>query len=234
MSPERYQRIRSMLAQRQTDLTVLMEEVHKPHNVSAVIRTCDAVGIHRVHAVWDEKTKLRKGTALGSQLWVKTQSHDTIADAVSHLKDQGMQVLVTHLSPAAVDFREVDYTKPTAILLGQEKEGATEEALALADQDIVIPMVGMVQSLNVSVAAATVLYEAQRQRQAAGMYGNQHVPESECQALLFEGGHPVLFKQCVKKGLPFPHIDENGQVVADEKWWQAMQLSDKALRELDR
>ncbi|MFZ6043991.1 TrmH family RNA methyltransferase, partial [Vibrio natriegens] len=86
------------------------------------------------------------------------------------LKDQGMQVLATHLSDTAIDFREVDYTKPTAIILGGEKNGITSEALALADQDIIIPMVGMVQSLNVSVASALILYEAQRQRQQAGMY----------------------------------------------------------------
>ena len=82
MSPERYQRIRQMLALRQTDLTVCLEQVHKPHNVSAVIRSCDAVGIHRVHAVWDEKNKLRKGTAMGSQRWVKVQQHNSIEQAV--------------------------------------------------------------------------------------------------------------------------------------------------------
>ena len=92
------------------------------------------------------------------------------ADAIAALKAQGMQVLVTNLSDTAVNFTEIDYTKPTAIILGQEKFGTSEEALALADQDIVIPMVGMVQSLNVSVACSVVLYEAQRQRQLAGMY----------------------------------------------------------------
>lgn len=233
MSPERYQRIRQMLRMRQTDLTVCMEEVHKPHNVSAVIRSCDAIGIHRIHAVWDHKTRLRKGTAMGSQNWVYTQSHDTIEDAVSHLKQQNMQVLVTHLSDDAVDFREIDYTKPTAILLGQEKYGATDKAIELADQDIVIPMVGMVQSLNVSVAAALVLYEAQRQRQLAGCYDKQHLSEAECQKMLFEGGHPVLRKVCDRKGIPYPEIDDEGQIVADEQWWQQMQLTPAKLASLE-
>lgn len=234
MSPERYQRIRQMLAMRQPDLTVCMEQVHKPHNVSAVIRSCDAVGIHRVHAVWDEKTRLRGGTAAGSQIWVKTQEHNTIEDAIGELKSQNMQVLVTHLSDDAVDYRQVDYTQPTAIILGQEKHGATEQAIALADQDIVIPMVGMVQSLNVSVAAALVLYEAQRQRELAGMYQQSRLAEEESQRILFEGGHPVLHKQCVRKGLPYPRIDEQGQIDADERWWQQMQLSKSALAELDQ
>ena len=94
MSMERYQRIRTLLARRQPSLTVCMEEVHKPHNVSAVVRSCDAVGVHRVHAVWDKKTKLRKGTAMGSQNWVYTDVHANIEDAVSQLKQQNMQVLV--------------------------------------------------------------------------------------------------------------------------------------------
>ncbi|MEC8418891.1 MAG: tRNA (guanosine(18)-2'-O)-methyltransferase TrmH, partial [Pseudomonadota bacterium] len=173
MSPERYQRIREVLEKRQTDLTVCLENVHKPHNVSAVVRTCDAVGIHRVHTVWEKQYQFRRGTAMGSQQWVRQTNHMNIADAMTDLKGQGMQVLVTNLSETAVDFRDIDYTKPTAILFGQEKYGATDEAKALADQDIVIPMMGMVQSLNVSVAAALVLYEAQRQRTIAGMYNTQ-------------------------------------------------------------
>jgi len=225
MSPERYQRIRSVLDKRQTDLTVCLENVHKPHNVSAVVRTCDAVGIHRVHTVWEKKYQFRGGTAMGSQDWVRQTNHDTIGSAMDTLKAQNMQVLVTHLSDSAIDFRDVDYTKPTAILFGQEKYGATDEAIGLADQDIVIPMMGMVQSLNVSVAAALVLYEAQRQRTIAGMYNNQQLPEEECQALAFQNGYPRLFKLCTRKGLPYPAINNMGEVIADESWWREMQIT---------
>ncbi|MCW8109905.1 tRNA (guanosine(18)-2'-O)-methyltransferase TrmH [Alteromonas ponticola] len=232
MSPERYQRIRTMLAKRQTDLTVCLENVHKPHNVSAVVRTCDAVGIHRVHTVWEQKYKLPGGTAMGSQQWVRQSNHDTIGDALSHLKSKGMQVLVTHLSDTAVDFRSIDYTKPTAILFGQEKYGATDEAIAMADQDIVIPMLGMVQSLNVSVAAALVLYEAQRQRDIVGMYDQQQLSEQACQEFLFEGGYPRLSRMCKQKGIAYPPIDDSGQIAADESWWQQMQLSPKAMAAL--
>ncbi|WP_460312874.1 tRNA (guanosine(18)-2'-O)-methyltransferase TrmH [Aliiglaciecola aliphaticivorans] len=225
MSPERYQKIRDVLSKRQTNLTVCLEQVHKPHNVSAVVRSCDAVGIHKVHAVWDDETKeLRGGTAMGSQNWVYMETHQSIGEAVSHLKEQQMQVLVTHLSDEAVDFRDVDYTKPTAIILGQEKHGATQQAIELADQEIVIPMVGMVQSLNVSVAAALVLYEAQRQRQIAGMYDTQHLEESDCQKMLFERGYPEFRRLCDEKNLPYPHIDEQGSIVAADDWWQALQF----------
>lgn len=233
MTPERYQRIREMLAKRQTDLTVCLENVHKPHNVSAVVRTCDAIGIHKVHAVWENQYRVRSGTAMGSQQWVNVDTHENVTDAIGALKAQNMQVLVTHLSDKAVDFRDIDYTKPTAILFGQEKYGVTDEAIAMCDQDIVIPMVGMVQSLNVSVAAALVLYEAQRQRQIAGMYDVQHLSEEECQRMLFEGGYPVLTKVCKRKGIPYPPIDERGQIAADDSWWQQMQLSTRALASLN-
>ena len=225
MSPERYQRIRQVLERRQTDLTVCLENVHKPHNVSAVVRTCDAVGIHRVHTVWEKKYQFRRGTAMGSQQCVRQTNHDNINDAMAELKGQGMQVLVTHLSDTAVDFRDIDYTKPTAILFGQEKYGASDEAKAVADHDIVIPMMGMVQSLNVSVAAALVLYEAQRQRTIAGMYNTQQLPEEECQALAFQNGYPRLYKLCQRKGLPLPAINAIGEVDADDSWWKEMQIT---------
>ncbi|HCJ98771.1 MAG TPA: tRNA (guanosine(18)-2'-O)-methyltransferase TrmH [Serratia grimesii] len=228
MSPERYARICEMLATRQPDLTVCLEQVHKPHNVSAIIRTADAVGVHQVHAVWPT-TRMRTlvSSAAGSNSWVNVKTHRTITDAVTHLKSQGMQILATNLSDRAVDFREVDYTRPTCILLGQEKTGITEEALRLADQDIVIPMIGMVQSLNVSVASALILYEAQRQRQNAGLYRRERsmLNEEEQQRLLFEGGYPVLANVAKRKKLPRPHIDEQGQVIADAEWWATMQAT---------
>ncbi len=225
MSPERYTRIRQLLSQRQLGLTLCLEQVHKPHNVSAIVRSCDAVGVHQVHAVWDEKPQMRKGTAMGSQNWVEVVEHNNIEQAVSHLKSQNMQVLVTNLSSSAIDFREIDYTRPTAIILGQEKHGATQAAIDLADQDIIVPMVGMVQSLNVSVAAALILYEAQRQRQLAGMYETQQLSEAACQKVLFEGGFPKLKAVCQRKGLAYPTINELGHIQATKEWWQQLQMS---------
>ena len=225
MNLQRYARIREMLARRQPDLTVCMEEVHKPHNVSAIVRTADAVGVHEVHAVWPgNRMRPMASAAAGSNSWVQVKTHRTIGDAVGHLKSQGMQILATHLSDKAVDFREIDYTRPTCILMGQEKTGITQEALALADRDIIIPMIGMVQSLNVSVASA----EAQRQRQNAGMYRreNSMLPDEEQQRLLFEGGYPVLANVAKRKGLPYPHVNEQGEIEADAAWWSTMQASE--------
>ena len=227
MSPQRYARIRQLLSLRQPTLTLCLEQVHNPFNVSAIVRSCDAVGVHELHAVCDENTEIRKDTAMGSEHWVKTKIHSTIEHAVEHLKTQKMQIMVANLSAQAVDFRDIDYTQPTAIILGQEKFGVTAEAIALADQDIIIPMVGMVQSLNVSVASALVLYEAQRQRQLAGMYDTQQLSESVCQKVLFEGAFPRLKEICDRKGLPYPHIDNNGHIEENEDWWQKVQLTEK-------
>ncbi|MDA5545281.1 MULTISPECIES: tRNA (guanosine(18)-2'-O)-methyltransferase TrmH [Yersinia] len=229
MNPQRYARICEMLATRQPDLTVCLEQVHKPHNVSAIIRTADAVGIHQIHAIWPTpEMYTRLSSAAGSNSWVQVKTHSDITDAITHLKSQGMQILATHLSDKAVDFREIDYTRPTCILMGQEKTGISKEALAMADKDIIIPMIGMVQSLNVSVASALILYEAQRQRQNAGMYHRTQsvLSEDEQQRLLFEGGYPVLAQVAKRKGLPRPHIDEQGQVIADVQWWSAMQSTE--------
>jgi len=228
MTAQRYQKIRDVLSKRQSDLTLLLEEVHKPHNVSAVIRSAEAVGVNTVHAVWEENNVLPKAISMGSQVWVNTQQHKSMTAAISHLKQQNMQVLVTHLDERALDFRSVDYTRPTAIILGQEKTGATQEAVAMADQSIIVPMVGMVQSLNVSVAAAIILYEAQRQRELAGMYSERVVDEREAQAILFKRGFPVLSKECLRRNLPFPKISQEGCIEASEEWWQALQYSGKS------
>ncbi|MEY4474652.1 MAG: hypothetical protein RL248_419 [Pseudomonadota bacterium] len=233
MNPQRYARISEMFVTRQPDLTVCLEQVHKPHNVSAIIRTADAVGIHQVHAIWPTtQMYTRLSSAAGSNSWVQVKTYTHIVDAIVRLKSYDMQILATHLSDKAVDFRKVDYTRPTCILMGQEKTGISEEALALADQDIIIPMIGMVQSLNVSVASALILYEAQRQRQNAGMYQRirSALPEAEQQRLLFEGGYPVLAQVAKRKGLPLPHINEQGQVIADVQWWSAMQAKPRSLK----
>ncbi|WP_428773742.1 tRNA (guanosine(18)-2'-O)-methyltransferase TrmH [Vibrio sp.] len=226
MNLERYQRIQQVLKARQPDLTLCLEEVHKPNNVSAVIRTADATGVHKIHAVWpNQQMRTLSHTSAGARNWVELDTHDTIGAAVNELKAQNMQVLVTNLSDSAVDFRDIDYTRPTAIILGSEKVGASEQAKQLADQDIIVPMIGMVQSLNVSVASAVILYEAQRQRQLAGMYQRETsaLPAETIHRILFERGHPVLAKVAKRKKLPYPPLDEQGQIIADPEWWQEMQ-----------
>ena len=168
-----------MAACRQPDLTVFMERVHKPHNVAAILRTCDAVGIMTAHAVpGDDGLPRLNHTSQGAQRWVGLQRHHDTRSGLDQLRAAGLRLYAAHFSSSAVDFREPDYTQPSAIIMGTEKFGVSEEALALADQEIVIPMLGMSQSLNVSVATALILYEAQRQRAEAGLYAPRSLNDS--------------------------------------------------------
>lgn len=171
MTPERKQRIIDTARRRQPDLTVFMERVHKPHNLAAVLRTCDAVGVMHAHAVPGEHgLPPLNNTAQGAQRWVDLTRHADSSSGLSELKRRGFACIAAHFSDRAVDFRAIDYTRPVAIVLGTEKFGISEEAAEACNAHIVIPMHGMTQSLNVSVACALILYEAQRQRSEAGMY----------------------------------------------------------------
>jgi tRNA (guanosine-2'-O-)-methyltransferase len=109
-------------------------------------------------------------TAQGAQRWVGLTRHQDTLSGLGTLRERGFNCIAAHFSERAVDFRSVDYTRPTAVVLGTEKFGISDEAADLCDEHIVIPMHGMAQSLNVSVACAVILYEAQRQREAAGCY----------------------------------------------------------------
>ena len=147
-----------------SNLTVLLEKVDKPHNLSAILRSCDAVGVLEAHAVCKEgKTNTFNSTAQGSQKWVTLNEYQTIESAGKAIKQKGFKLYGTNLSSKSLDYRECDFTKPTAFVLGTEKWGRSQTANQLMDQSIYIPMRGMVQSLNVSVATATLLFEALRQ-----------------------------------------------------------------------
>lgn len=221
MTPERYEIICRVLRQRQPDLTVITDEVHKGRNLSAIVRTCDAVGISKFHCVEPQKGyRAFRGTALGSHKWVDTVLHSNVSDGLSQLKGEGFQVVAAHLSDTAVDFRTVDYTKPTALLMGTEKQGVSDEAIALADHQVVIPMMGMVESFNVSVACAIILTEAQEQRQKAGLYDESRIPKDEYDRILFQWCQPIVTKYCDESELDYPPLDDEGEIVEPAKWYQ--------------
>lgn len=213
MTPERYEKILKVLSNRQTNLTVITDQVHKGQNLSAIIRTADAVGIHRVHAVYDKGVyRPHTGTAMGSHKWVQTTIHQNIETPIEELQQQGFQVLAAHFDDRAVDYREIDYTKPTALLLGAEKWGVSEGACSRVDGTVIIPMMGMAESFNVSVACAIILAEAQRQRNEAGMYGQCQIPDEEYQTLLFEWCQPMIARMCRESGLSYPELDDTGHL----------------------
>lgn len=220
MTPERYQKAIAVLNRRQTDLTVVMEHVHKPHNLAAVIRTCDAVGIPDIHAITEVSGfRMRQKAASGSGKWVNIRIHDHVSDALTQLKNQGHAIYCAHFSEQARDFRDIDYTQPVAIVMGSELKGVSEEALAMADGEITIPMMGMVQSLNVSVAAALILYEAQRQRQEAGLYDRVHISPDWYEKTLFEWLHPTVTRYCKRHQLPYPELDDEGYIKETIQDW---------------
>lgn len=210
----RFHRLRRVLDRRQPDLTVLMENVHKPHNLAAVLRTCDAVGVFEAHAVTLEATPpaLHRAVTSSAGKWLPVRPWAELGPACDHLQGAGFQLVAAHPAAGAVDFRTVDYTRPTAFVLGQEKDGVTAEAVARADRLVVIPMLGMVPSLNVSVAAAVILFEAQRQRTAAGLYRESRLDPERYRTTLFEWAHPVLAERCRAAGVPYPPLGEDGGV----------------------
>ncbi len=222
--PERLEKILQLVANRQPDLTVFMEEVHKPHNLAAIVRTADAVGIGEVHATFPEDVKYTgHHTASGSKRWVKTHPYESLQLGIAQIKSQGMQLLCAHFSDQAVDFRKIDYTKPTCLLVGSELVGVSEQAAELADQHITIPMLGMVQSLNVSVATALILYEAQRQRAEQDMYGQCKIPQAEVDLLIFKSLHPTVKSYCDKHQIRYPRLNEVGDI-EDEEWHQLRKM----------
>ena len=165
MTPERQARMAAVAARRQPDLTVFCERVHKPHNFAAILRTCDAVGIMEAHAVPPTGgLPALNHTSQGAQRWVDVRRHPDAASGIAHLRERGFRLIAAHLTDRAVDFRAVDYTRPVAVVLGTEKFGVDSQVLAACDDALYIPMAGMAQSLNVSVAAAVALYHARSDR----------------------------------------------------------------------
>lgn len=216
MTPERYLTLSTALARRQPDLTVLADNVHKPHNVAALMRSCDAVGVFEIHAVGGAATSRRAvGISGGTAPWVKVRRHAALAEAASQLKSSGFQIVAAHFSDTAVDYRRPDYTLPTALLLGAELYGVSDDAAALADLHAVLPMRGLVASLNVSVAAALFLYEAARQREGAGMYTKCRLPPALYADTLFEWCYPEIAALCRARSVAYPPLTSEGELGAN-------------------
>ena len=214
--PKRYQRLKEVLDKRMSDLTILIEHVEKPHNLSAILRTCDAIGVLEAHAVCkEEKIMTFNSTAQGSQKWVKLNNHPNIEIAIEKLNKKGFKLYATSIGKESLNYLDYDFTGPTAFVLGAEKWGLSKEAIQLIDSEICIPMRGMVQSLNVSVAAAILLFEALRQRNAAGIEPNlgEGLDPEKYKRTIFEWAYPEVASWCNKEGRSYPEINESGEII---------------------
>lgn len=213
-TPRRFHRVRAVLDRRQPDLTVLVEDVLVPRNLAAILRSCDAAGVLEAHAVWTGRLKISRPASGGNRKWLPVRRHASLEEAVAVLRGRGLRILAADPCPGAVPFRAADLVRPTAFLLGNEDVGLTAAARAAADQLVRIPMEGMGTSLNVSVAAALLLFEAQRQRLAAGLYdGGPRLDPATYARTLFEWAYPALAAHCRRHGAPYPALGPEGEIL---------------------
>ena len=184
-SDRRLARLESVLRHRQPDLTVIMENIHDPHNVSAMLRSCDAAGVYEAQLLYnmDAFPKIGKKSSASAGKWVERRKFKTVAECYGALRTEGFRIYATQLDESASSLYDLDLTQKVAFVFGNEHRGVSEDAAREADAIIQIPMVGMIQSLNVSVACAVVLFECLRQRLARGDYDKTKFSPEEFQRL---------------------------------------------------
>ena len=192
MTDEREAKLDAVLAKRQCGLTVILENVFDPHNVSAVMRSCDAVGITEIFVLNTRIPRHKKWgfrSSSGAFKWLVTHQFDDLQACVNAVRGKYKRIYTTHLADNAVSLYEMNFTEPVALVFGNEHSGCSAEIIAAADGNFIIPQVGIIQSLNISVACAVTIYEAYRQKQAAGHYDAQQLPQEEYDGLKRSWGY---------------------------------------------
>ena len=191
MTPERTERLESVLSKRQPDLTVVLENVFDPHNISAVMRTCDAVGIQEIFILNHKIAPHRKygvRSSSSAAKWLTTHEFTDANECFTELRKRYKKIYTTHLSKDAVSLHQLNLTEPVALVFGNEKFGVSEEIITMADGNFIIPQVGIIKSLNISVACAVTLYEAFRQKNNAGHYDKIKLQGEQLETLRNEWG----------------------------------------------
>jgi len=187
MTPERQERLITTLNNRQNNLTVVLENVFDPHNISAVMRTCDAVGIQEIYVLNSKIPRHKKWGSKSSSSaakWLTVHQFTDAENCFKELRNKYDKIFTTHLGVNSADLYEIDFTKSVALVFGNEHDGVSEEIRNLSDGNFIIPQVGMIKSLNISVACAVTLYEAFRQKKLEGNYERKSLPEEQYQTLL--------------------------------------------------
>jgi tRNA (guanosine-2'-O-)-methyltransferase len=190
-STRRQVRIADVLGRRLPGLTMVLENIHDPHNVSAILRSCDAVGVVRVELLYtiEKFPRIGRKSSSSASKWVDRRKHTSVEECFSMLRTEGYRILATRIAPGALTLFEADLTGPVAFVLGNEHRGVSDDASRLADGVLQIPMRGMIESLNVSVASAVLLYEALRQRLAHGQLTVPALPPDTYEHLLQDWLH---------------------------------------------
>lgn len=191
MTPERIQRLTTVLNHRQPDLTVVLENVSDPHNISAVMRTCDAVGIQEIYILNTAIPRHKKWGAKSSSSaskWLTIFQFTDAQECFAALRKKYEKIYTTHLASNAVDLYEMNLSIPTALVFGNEHSGVSDELISMADGNFIIPQVGIIKSLNISVACAVTLYEAFRQKRNAGHYTDPRLSQHQCDQLRMQWG----------------------------------------------
>jgi tRNA (guanosine-2'-O-)-methyltransferase len=178
---KRLNKIRKVVTQRQQSLKVVLEDIHDPHNVSAIYRTCDSVGVVQATLLYiqEEFPKISRVSSSSANKWVDSEMYETVEECFNDLRKSGYKIYASKLDENAKSLYDLDLTEKIAIVMGNEHRGISDEVAEGADEIFFIPMRGMIQSLNVSVATAVTLYEAQRQRAEAGMYETSDLSDEE-------------------------------------------------------
>ncbi|OGU75480.1 MAG: RNA methyltransferase [Ignavibacteria bacterium RIFCSPLOWO2_12_FULL_56_21] len=183
---KRMARIEEVLSRRQPDLTVVMENIHDPHNVSAMFRSCDAAGALKAHLVYStgKFPDIGKKSSASARKWVERVKHRSIEECYAALRTEGFTIYATRLDANARSLYDLDLRPPSAFVFGNEHRGVSDEAASQADACVMIPMMGMIQSLNVSVACAVTLFEVVRQRTLAGQFENSKLGTAELKEMM--------------------------------------------------
>ena len=198
MTPERKAKLESVLSKRQNDITIVLENVFDPHNISAVMRTCDAVGVQELYVLNTKIPRHKKWGAKSSSSaakWLTVYQFENAEECFSELRKKYSKILTTHLSSDAVNLYEIDLTQPLALIFGNEHSGVSEEIRNLADGNFIIPQAGIIRSLNISVACAVTLYEAYRQKTIAGHYDKAKLKGEVLKELMDKWGYEDINEQ---------------------------------------
>lgn len=191
MTPERQNKLDRVVAMRQANLTVVMENIEDPRNIAAVMRTCDSVGVQDLYVLnysQPHRKKWKYKSARSSAKWLTLHQLTSVEECIEILRRGHFKIFTTRLTASAKSLYDIDFTEKTALVFGNEQDGVSDTITNLADGNFLIPQVGMIQSLNISVACAVSLYEAFRQKSIAGHYQHVSLPADRFIQLKTEWG----------------------------------------------